>query len=275
VNATNVALSVSNLNIILDRPGTERFQLKNITFVLPPRKSLALIGESGSGKTMIALSLLGLLPAPARATSGMLVCKDQAVALSDSDAVSRLRGKEIAMVFQDPLNALNPLFRVGAQVSDVVRQHQCRPETTVKSHVMRLFEQVKFHDPGMLYDAYPHQLSGGMAQRVLLAMALSCQPRILIADEPTTALDVTTQQQILQLIAELQRKQGFALLLISHDIAMVHRMADDIMVLHDGEIAEAGSAAQVLGDPQHPYTRMLLKAHFQLTTLPAQSGQDG
>ncbi len=213
---------------------------------------------------MTALALLGLLPAAAQQCSGEICFGNRRLSPDQPGSFARVRGREIAMIFQDAAAALNPVFRVGHQIDDVIRQHLRLSRRLVRRRTHSMLAQVGFDDPQRVYRAYPHQLSGGMAQRVMIAMAMSCNPRLLIADEPTTALDVTVQSRILSLIAQLQARHGFALLLVSHDIGVVARLADEILVMRAGKMVEVGAARDLLANPKHAYTRRLV----QSTPLP-------
>jgi microcin C transport system ATP-binding protein len=234
----------------------ERTVVDDVSFTLDRGETLALVGESGSGKSLTALSVLGLLP-PGAASSGRVVLDGQDVATAGEATLRRLRGGVAGMVFQEPMNSLNPLQRIGAQVAEAAALHG---NPAGRAWVARRLEAVGFPDAAERLDAYPHQLSGGQRQRVMIAMALANDPALLIADEPTTALDVTIQAQILDLLAAERAARGLALLLISHDLAVVRRYADRVCVMKDGRIVEHGAAARVFASPAHPYTRMLLAA---------------
>lgn len=253
-------LRVKNLTVHFDHPHSNVAILHNVCFDLQAGKTLALVGESGSGKTMTALALLGLLPKRAQQTSGEIWFGGKKITREGNQSFEKLRGKQIAMIFQEPGAALNPVFRVGGQIKDVIRTHLGCSSKTAKTRTIELLRTVGFVAPHVIYKAYPHQLSGGMAQRVMIAMALSCNPNLIIADEPTTALDVITQKQILKLIADLQEEHQFALLLISHDIKVVAALADSVVVMHHGKIVERGQTKQVLCHAREPYTRNLINS---------------
>ncbi|MFQ5675944.1 MAG: ABC transporter ATP-binding protein [bacterium] len=253
-------LQVRDLSIIIQKPSVTFLALHQISFEIQSSKTLAIVGESGSGKTMTALALLGLLPKAARQIRGEIRFGNVNLNNRDKKSFKVVRGRQIATVFQEPTAALNPVFKVGKQISDVVRTHLNLPARDAKARIMELFEQVNLQDPGWIYQAYPHQLSGGMAQRVMLAMALSCEPKLIIADEPTTALDVTTQAKILNLISDLQEKVGFSLLLISHDINVVARLADSILVMRAGRIIERQNTRDLLTQPREAYTKELIQS---------------
>ena len=234
--------------------------VRDVSFTLDRGETLALVGESGSGKTLTALSLLQLLPPGARNDAGRIVLDGQSVIGADERRLRRLRGGVAGMVFQEPMTSLNPLHRIGRQVAEAIRLHQRVPRAERKRRVVTLLEQAGFADATHRLEAFPHQLSGGQRQRAMIAMALANDPALLIADEPTTALDVTIQAQILALLAEFKAARGLALLLITHDLAIVRRYADRVCVMKEGRIVEAGPAAAVFAAPAHPYTRLLLAA---------------
>ena len=237
--------------------------VRDVSFRLARGATLALVGESGSGKSLSALSLLGLLPAGAEATGQVRIAGENVIGAAP-ETLRRLRGGVAGMVFQEPMNSLNPLARIGAQVIEAIQLHPrasgALSAAAARARAVELLGEVGFPDGAQRLDAFPHQLSGGQRQRVMIAMALANDPALLIADEPTTALDVTIQAQILKLLAAEKAARGLALLLISHDLAIVRRYADDVVVMKDGDVVEAGAVAEVFARPQHPYTRMLLAA---------------
>ena len=246
-------VDVSSVSVSFgDRPA-----VIDASFALERGETLALVGESGSGKSTVALSLLRLLAAGARA-SGRIVLDGQSVLDADARTLRRLRGGVAGMIFQEPMTSLNPLHRIGRQVAEAASLHLPLRGAALRARSVALLQQAGFADAAARLDAYPHQLSGGQRQRVMIAIALAADPVLLIADEPTTALDVTIQAQILKLLAELKAARGLALLLISHDLAIVRRFADRVCVMKDGRIVEAGDVAAVFADPRHPYTKMLL-----------------
>ncbi|MEY3664218.1 MAG: hypothetical protein RLZZ153_400 [Pseudomonadota bacterium] len=226
-------------------------------------ETLAVVGESGSGKSVTALSILRLFNRGDRAEIGGTIAwrtrDDTVVDLAQlpEPALTRFRGRDIAVIFQDPGASLNPVFSVGSQIMEALRQH--RPDIDARETALQLLREVGIADPERRLMAYPHQLSGGMRQRVMIAIALACAPRLLIADEPTTALDVTIQAQIMRLLAQLKTRLGMALLFITHDLALVAEIADRIVVMYAGQVVESGRAADVLGTPRHPYTKALLE----------------
>ncbi len=254
-------LRVRNLSVVFKQPHLTFIALQKVSFELYPGKTLALVGESGSGKTITALSLLGLLPQTAE-SNGEICFAGKQLDCKNKKSFDRIRGSQIATIFQEPAAALNPVFQVGKQILDVIRTHQNISRRVAKERVIKIFEQVRLPEPDWVYGSYPHQLSGGMAQRVMIAMALSCAPKLIIADEPTTALDVTTQLQILKLISNLQKEHGFALLLISHDINVVAQLADSIAVMRAGEIIERGDTKELMMNPRDSYTRELTQPNL-------------
>jgi microcin C transport system ATP-binding protein len=248
-------LQVENLCIAFGA----RHVVSGVGFTLNQGETLALVGESGSGKSLTALSVLGLLP-PGAANSGRIALAGREVVGAPESSLRHLRGGVAGMVFQEPMNSLNPLARIGQQIVEAMRLHRPVGTAWARTRAVSLLQEVGFPDGEARLEAFPHQLSGGQRQRVMIAMALANDPALLIADEPTTALDVTIQAQILKLLAAEKAKRGLALLLISHDLAIVRRYADRVCVMKDGVIVEAGTVSDVFGAPQHPYTRMLLGA---------------
>ncbi len=232
----------------------------SVSFDVAPGEVLALVGESGCGKSMTALSMLRLVPKPGRVEGGSVRLGETEVLALDVPAMRRLRGHRMAMIFQEPMSSLNPVMTVGAQVVEAIRLHERVPARAARARTVELFSAVGIPDPAARLGAYPHQLSGGLKQRVMIAMALSMRPAVLLADEPTTALDVTIQAQILELLRELQRDTGTAILLITHDLGVVNELADRVAVMYAGKLVETGTRRAVLGDPWHPYTKGLLAA---------------
>ena len=250
-------LSIQNLT--LTAAGQPLVQ--NLSFALNPGERLGLIGESGSGKSLTALAAIGLLP-PAITATGSITLSGTQVIGAHEHTLNRLRGTVTATVFQEPLTALDPLMKVGRQVAEPLARRARRDNTPIdlNREVMRLLEQVALPEPSRIASAYPHEISGGQRQRVAIAMALACRPQLLIADEPTTALDVTTQAEILKLLDTLVRERNMALLFISHDLPVVAKVVDRVVVLQRGEAVETGPVAQVFAAPQHPYTQSLVAA---------------
>ncbi len=234
--------------------------VQHVTFALDRGETLALVGESGSGKSLTALSLLQLLPPGATNPTGRILLDGKPMIDADPATLRRARGEIAGIIFQEPMTSLNPLHRIGKQIAEAISLHRPQRGAKLRARVIKLLCDAGFADAEHRLDAFPHQLSGGQRQRVMIAMALANDPALLIADEPTTALDVTIQAQILKLLAEQKRARGLALLLISHDLAIVRRYADRVCVMKDGHVVEAGPVSHVFEHPAHPYTRMLLAA---------------
>ncbi|MSO90807.1 MAG: ABC transporter ATP-binding protein [Acetobacteraceae bacterium] len=251
--------------------GTRRV-VEGVSFTLDRGETLALVGESGSGKSVTALSLLQLLPPGGTNPSGKIILDGRPMIGADATIRQHVRGGLAGIVFQEPMTSLNPLHRVGQQVSEAIQLHANPPASELRARTLAALAQAGFTDAAERLDAFPHQLSGGQRQRVMIAMALANNPALLIADEPTTALDVVLQGQILDLLARLKQQRGLALLLITHDLAVVRRYADKVCVMKDGEVVEAGATKDVFAAPAHPYTRMLLGA--QPKGLPAPMTED-
>jgi ABC-type dipeptide/oligopeptide/nickel transport system ATPase component len=226
---------------------------------------VGIVGESGSGKSTLAFAILRLLRAPGRISRGSIRFEGVDLVRLDEAAIGRLRGARLAMVYQDPFTYLNPVMRVGAQVAEVLALHRGLSRAVAREAVVQLFARLDLPDPTALVDAFPHQLSGGQRQRVVIAMAVALQPALLVADEPTTALDVTVQAQILRLLESLVRDMGASLILISHDLGVVRAVCDRVCVMRAGRVVEVGAAELLLRQPRHPYTRSLLDATERLS----------
>jgi peptide/nickel transport system ATP-binding protein len=253
-------LEVEDLTVTFPAPGGRTEVVSGLSFALPPGGSLGIVGESGSGKSMTSLAVMGLLPPQARSSGRVRLAGREISALPERQ-LRRVRGDRVAMVFQDPLSSLNPYYTVGLQIAEAYRAH--RPRTTrreARRVAVEAMERVHIADAARRVDHYPHQFSGGMRQRVMIAMALSCEPDLLIADEPTTALDVTVQAQILRLLKEVQRDTGAGLILITHDLAVVSEMVDEVVVMREGRCVERAAVERLFSDPRHAYTRALLDA---------------
>ncbi len=254
-------LSVRDLSIGF---GTGPSVVQNVSFDVEPGQTLAVVGESGSGKTISCRAALRILPRTAQIRSGSIILNDSK-GTADLMAISErqmrdIRGDRVSMIFQEPMRSLSPLHKIGNQVSEVLWLHSRTSEAQARKKVLTQFERVGFPDPQRAYDSYPFELSGGMRQRAMIAMAMVSKPELLIADEPTTALDVTTQAQVLGLIKELQRETGMAMILVTHDLGVVANMAEQVVVMHKGRVMEAGPAEPILNAPAHPYTKQLFDA---------------
>ncbi len=234
--------------------------VNGVSFHVDPGDVFAVVGESGSGKSATALSIMGLLPDNATVTGGSIRWRGDDLLTAPPERLRAVRGREIAMIFQDPMTALNPVHRVGRQVAEVLRIHEGMSRDAAGRRAIELLELVGIPDPARRANAYPHQFSGGMRQRVMIAIAIACRPQLLIADEPTTALDATVQAQILELLARLKDETGSAIVLITHDFGIVAGMASRVMVMYAGRPVEEGSVDDVLERPSHPYTAGLLRA---------------
>jgi oligopeptide/dipeptide ABC transporter, ATP-binding protein, C-terminal domain len=253
-------LTVDHLSIIFKRRYGDTPVIDDINFSIEAGESLCIVGESGCGKSLTSLAIMGLLPLGGQVSKGRIIYKGHNISKMNAKELSKIRGKEISMIFQEPMTALNPLHRIGQQISEVIRIHEKINRRTAKQKTIEMLELVGIPSPEKRYNEYPHQLSGGMRQRVMIAMALICHPSLLIADEPTTALDVTIQAQILELIKDLTSKLGMALLLITHDLGVVSETADKVIVMYAGQIAEYGNARDLFKNPLHPYTKGLINS---------------
>jgi peptide/nickel transport system ATP-binding protein len=273
-----VLLKVSNLTTVFKNDDRDFVAVNNISFSIGEGQTLGIVGESGSGKSVTSLSLMRLIAEPpGRISSGSAVLLSKSgesidlLSLSPSQ-IRKYRGNEIAMIFQEPMTSLNPVFTCGDQVAEVIRLHKKVSKKQAKEETINLFKKVKLPRPEEMFNAYPHQISGGQKQRVMIAMAISCNPRILIADEPTTALDVTVQAAILDLLKELQQETGMGIIFITHDLGVISQIADQVLVMYKGNVVEEGKAADILKNPQHPYTKGLLACrpvnHVGLQRLP-------
>ena len=253
-------LEVRNLRTTFPSASGPLPVVDDISFDLAPGEVLALVGESGSGKSMTALSILRLVPKPGQVVAGEVRLAGEDLLQFSVTQMRRVRGARIAMIFQEPMTSLNPVVAVGAQVMEAIQLHDSVSDIDARARTRELFAEVGIPDPEARLDAYPHQLSGGLKQRVMIAMALSTRPEILIADEPTTALDVTIQAQILSLLRDLQRDRGTSILLITHDLGIVNEIADRVAVMYAGRLVEVADRKALLGDPLHPYTQGLLRS---------------
>jgi peptide/nickel transport system ATP-binding protein/oligopeptide transport system ATP-binding protein len=255
----NTLLSVRNLRTVFDGSGRPLAAVDDVSFDLAPGEVLGIVGESGSGKSVTALSIMGLLPdPPGRIASGAILFEGRDLVAMPAAARRKLRGAAIGMVFQEPMTSLNPVFTVGDQIAETIRIHLRLGRMAARSRALDLLERVGIPAARKRLDDYPHQLSGGMRQRVMIAMALSCNPRLLIADEPTTALDVTIQAQILDLLRDLQAETGMAVLIITHNMGVIAEFADRVLVMYAGRIVEQAPVLALFDAPRHPYSIGLL-----------------
>ncbi len=254
-----VVLEVENLNIAFQQDGRTINAVRGVGFTVGKGETVALVGESGSGKSVTALATVGLLPDSAAVTGSVRYLGREMVGASEND-LRRVRGNDISFIFQEPMTSLNPLHTIERQIGESLGLHQGLTGAAARARILDLLNKVGIRNPESRLDAYPHQLSGGQRQRVMIAMALANGPELLIADEPTTALDVTIQAQILELLAELKRSESLSLLFITHDLGIVRRIADRVCVMQGGEIVEQGPTTDIFANPQHPYTRKLLAA---------------
>ena len=262
----SAALEVRDLSLSIRTPEGEARILDRASLVLPRGAVLGLVGESGCGKSTLVKAVLGVLPRQARATSGAILLDGRnLLALPQAVLAREIRGRRIGFIPQDPALALNPMFTVGTQLAEIWRWHapegRARGRRAARAAILALFRRVLLPDPEAALDRYPHQFSGGQRQRVLIAAALLCRPAVLVADEPTTALDVTTQQQILSLLGELAREFGLSVLFVTHDFGVVSAICNEVAVMYAGQVVEAGTKRAVLAEPRHPYTRALLACH--------------
>ncbi|WP_417668385.1 ABC transporter ATP-binding protein [Roseibium sp.] len=254
-------LSVEDLSVAFGQGGRETLAVDKVSFTINKGETVALVGESGSGKSVSALSVLKLLPYPSAShPSGKVLFKGADLLHADEKAMRKVRGNEISMIFQEPMTSLNPLHTVEKQIAEILKIHRGMSDTKARERVLELLTQVGIRDPETRLNSYPHQLSGGQRQRVMIAMTLANEPDLLIADEPTTALDVTVQAQILKLLKDLQADRGMAMLFITHDLGIVRKFADRVCVMTGGKIVEQGPVAEIFDSPQHPYTKHLLAA---------------
>jgi oligopeptide/dipeptide ABC transporter ATP-binding protein len=248
-------LEIKNLHLAFGKTAV----LDGVSLAMEPNEVLCIVGESGSGKSVTALSIARLLAAPpARYTAGEILLEGRDTLLMSKRDLRKIRGGVVSYIFQDPGSSLNPVFRVGSQIMETLRLH--RPETATREEVIRLLKLVRISAPEQRVDDYPHQLSGGMQQRVMIALAVAAQPKLLIADEPTTALDVTIQAQILELLRDFRDRLGTSILLITHNLGIVSQIADRIAVMYAGQIVETGTASEILRAPHHPYTQALMQS---------------
>lgn len=255
-----VLLDVQNLHITFNTPRGMLGVVNDVNFSIREGEIFGLVGESGCGKSVTCLSILQLIPEPGRITKGEILYRGENLLNKSLTEMRKIRGNEISMIFQDPFTSLNPVFKVGRQLSDVVRHHRSLNKKQAQTHILDMLNSVGLPDVGRIYNSYPHELSGGQQQRVMIAMALISEPQLIIADEPTTALDVTIQAQILRLLRNLRDEHGISVLLITHDLGVVSEICDRSAVLYAGKVIESAPTDMLLESPQHPYTQGLLAA---------------
>jgi len=253
-------LNVDKLSVHFGDVGAEFRAVDRISYSVNQGEVIGIVGESGSGKSVSSLAIMGLIDFPGRVMAEKLEFNGQDLKRISEKERRSLVGSEVAMIFQDPMTSLNPCYTVGFQIMEAIKVHQGGNKKTRRQRAIDLLNQVGIPDPASRLDLYPHQLSGGMSQRVMIAMAIACQPKLLIADEPTTALDVTIQAQIIELLLELQQQKNMALILITHDLALVAEAAHKIIVMYAGQVVEAGESRDIFRAPRHPYTQALLRA---------------
>jgi peptide/nickel transport system ATP-binding protein len=260
---TNVAealLKVEHLVTEFETDGGVLRAVDDVSFEIPAGGTIGIVGESGCGKSVTSLSILRLIQRPGRVASGKIVFEGRDLLALSEKEMRTIRGREIAMVFQEPMSSLNPVYTVGEQIAESIILHQKKSKKDAIARAVELLALVGIPSPGERVHAYPHQLSGGMRQRVMIAMALACDPKLLIADEPTTALDVTIQAQILELLGDLRKKTGMAVMLITHDLGLVAEFAEHVVVMYAGRVVESAAVKDLFRKPEHPYTRGLLRS---------------
>ena len=253
-------LEVKNLRTEFKRDKTWVTAVNNVSFSIQPGEILGLVGESGCGKSVTSLSIMKLLARNSKISNGEILLNGKDLLKEDKKGMRKIRGREVAMIFQEPMNSLNPCMRIEKQLTEAILLHNNFSKEEAHNRAFEVLKSVGIPEPDMTLKSYPHQLSGGMCQRVMIAMAMSCEPELLIADEPTTALDVTVQKQILEEIYQLSRKENLGVLFITHDLGVVAEIADDVSIMKDGEIVENGTVENIFYHPQHPYTKKLLDA---------------
>lgn len=261
MNDSGPLLSVTDLSVSADRSrGPSGLILDGVSLEVEDNRVLAIVGESGSGKSMTAKSVIGLLPPSIHQVGGVIRFRGESLNEMTPKERASLRGSTLAMIPQDPLSSLNPVLRVGTQLTETIRHHRGVSRSSARKVAESLLERVHIDGPARVMQQYPHQLSGGMRQRVVSMIALSAQPSLVIADEPTTSLDVTIEKEFISLLRELMSEHGFGLVFITHDLALVSNFADEIVVMHSGKVVERGRPSQIFRSPEHPYTRVLLDA---------------
>ncbi|MBQ2389401.1 MAG: ABC transporter ATP-binding protein [Clostridia bacterium] len=253
-------LKVTNLHTSFFTPAGEVKAVNGISFSLEKGKVLGIVGESGSGKSVTAYSILQILANPGKIVDGSIIYAGQELVGASKEEMGKIRGNKISIIFQDPMTSLNPVFTIGNQLMEAIMLHTGRNKVEAKERAIEMLKLVGVNEPEKRIKQYPHEFSGGMRQRVMIAMALACEPDILIADEPTTALDVTIQAQILDLIRDLQAQLGMSVILITHDLGVVAEMCDEVIVMYAGEVCERGTADEIFYNPKHEYTKGLLRS---------------
>jgi len=253
-------LQVTNLNTNFKTENGNFSAIKNINLSINEGQVVCVVGESGSGKSITSLSIMSLLPPNGEVTSGEVILKNKNILHMNEKELLKVRGKSISMIFQDPMSSLDPVFTCGSQIVETILIHQNITKKEAKHKAIYLLEKMQITRPETVYNSYPHELSGGMCQRVMIAMSLSCDPDILIADEPTTALDVTVQAEILNLLKSLKDDLGMGILLVTHDLGVVAEMADQVVVMYAGQIVEEGDSTAIFYDSRHPYTKGLIRS---------------
>jgi len=253
-------LAVTDLGVAFRTGDSDHPVLSNVSFTIAPSEILGIVGESGSGKSVTAMAVMRLLGPQGRITGGTVELDGADITALPEKAMLALRGRTVAMIFQEPMTSLNPLLTVGFQIAEVLREKLLLGRAEARARAVTLMRNAGIPSPVQRADDYPHMLSGGMRQRIMIAIAMACEPRLLIADEPTTALDVTIQAQILDMMAELRHRHGAAIMLITHDMGVIARMADRVLVMYAGEVVECAPIAEMFARPAHPYTRLLMAA---------------
>jgi peptide/nickel transport system ATP-binding protein len=255
---TDAILRIEGLRVAFPTATGAVAPVDGVDLTVKAGQTLGIVGESGCGKSMLSLAIMGLVPKPGRIAAGSVRLGERELTTLSPAAMRKIRGGDVAMIFQDPMTSLNPVHTVGDQIIEAMRVHQRASDKAMRAEAIAALRRVRIPSPERRLDDYPHQLSGGMRQRVMIAMALACKPKLLIADEPTTALDVTVQAQILELLRSLQAETGMSLILITHDLGVVAEMADEVAVMYAGRVVERSSATALFESPQHPYTIGLL-----------------
>lgn len=262
---SNTLLNINHVTISARKEGKWTSIVHDSTFTLQENEILGIVGESGSGKSVTSLAVMGLLPKGIlEITSGTITFNGDDIAKLENKKLREIRGNDIAMIFQEPMSSLNPSLKCGYQVEEILKEHTSLSQKEIKATVLSLFEKVKLPNPEKIYNRYPHEISGGQKQRVMIAMAIACKPKILIADEPTTALDVTVQKEIILLLKELQQETKMSIIFISHDLSLVSEIANRVLVMYQGNIVEQGNAEEIFHNPEHTYTKALINSRPSL-----------